>query len=79
MSAAQSAVVVRVVDGDGICVRPIGSGTLAAGEVHEISLIGANAPAVTRCWAPEATALAVERIGAALAWERSHPSTTPRN
>jgi micrococcal nuclease len=60
---AQAAAVVHVVDGDGICVRPIGKGPLVAGRVHEVRLIGINAPGTGRCWSSEASAVASRRIG----------------
>jgi micrococcal nuclease len=60
---AQAVVVVRVVDGDGICVRPIARGALAAGRVHEIRLIGINAPGKKRCRSRESAAFAAGRIG----------------
>lgn len=60
---AQAAVVVRVVDGDGICIRPAEPGLLAEGRVHEIRLIGINAPGTGACGSERAARFARRRIG----------------
>lgn len=60
---AQPAVTVAVVDGDGICVRALAQGPLAAGMVHEVRLVGINAPGAGRCGSEQAVALVRERIG----------------
>jgi endonuclease YncB( thermonuclease family) len=59
----QAAVVVRVVDGDGICVRPAEPGLLAEGGVHEVRLIGINAPGTGACGSDRAAGFARRRIG----------------
>jgi micrococcal nuclease len=62
-AGTQPALVVRVVDGDGICVRPLAGGPLEPGAVHEIRLIGINAPGAGRCGSAPATRFSQERIG----------------
>jgi endonuclease YncB( thermonuclease family) len=60
---SQAALVVRVVDGDGICVWPAGPGPLPAGRVHEVRLIGVNAPGKGACGSDRAAGFAGRRIG----------------
>ncbi|MGH2721333.1 MAG: thermonuclease family protein [Actinomycetota bacterium] len=62
-AGTQPALVVRVVDGDGICVRPLGAGPLAGDAVHEVRLVGINAPGAGRCGSEAAARFARERIG----------------
>lgn len=62
-AGTQPALVVRVVDGDGICVRPLAAGPLAGEAVHEVRLIGINAPGSGRCGSEAAARFARERIG----------------
>jgi micrococcal nuclease len=59
----QAAVVVEVVDGDGICVQPAGPGPLPPGRVAEVRLIGVNAPGKGVCGSGRAGGFARERIG----------------
>jgi micrococcal nuclease len=65
---AQAAVVVRVVDGDGVCVRPAGPGTLADDRVHEVRLIGINAPGKDACGSTQAAAYLRRAVGGAPVW-----------
>ncbi|MGH2690674.1 MAG: thermonuclease family protein [Actinomycetota bacterium] len=62
-AGTQPALVVRVVDGDGICVRPLAAGPLDPGAAHEVRLVGINAPGAGRCGSEAAARLARERIG----------------
>lgn len=62
-AGAQAAVVVHVVDGDGICVQPTGPGPLPEGRVAEVRLIGVNAPGKGICGSDRAAGFARDRIG----------------
>jgi micrococcal nuclease len=62
-NGAQPALVVRVVDGDGICIRPAGPGPLPGGRIHEVRLIGINAPGKGACGSDQAAGFARRRIG----------------